>query len=37
MHRLPMFRGCARAPLPVAEKLEKSVIKLPSSAKLVQN
>jgi perosamine synthetase len=37
MHRLPMYADCARAPLPVAEKLEKSVIKLPSSAKLVQN
>jgi perosamine synthetase len=37
MHRLPMFRDCSRAPLPVAERLEVSVIKLPSSAKLVQN
>ena len=36
MHRLPMFRDCSRAPLPVAERLEVSVIKLPSSAKLVQ-
>jgi perosamine synthetase len=37
MHRLPMFQHCPRAPLPVAEELEKTVIKLPSSAKLVQN
>lgn len=37
MHRLPMYEACPRAPLPVAEGLEKSVIKLPSSAKLVQN
>jgi len=37
MHRLPMFRECSRAPLTVAERLEVSVIKLPSSAKLVQN
>jgi perosamine synthetase len=37
MHRLPMFQECSRAPLPVAEKLEVSVIKLPSSAKLARN
>jgi perosamine synthetase len=37
MHRLPMFQDCGRAPLPVAEKLEVSVIKLPSSAKLARN
>jgi perosamine synthetase len=37
LHQLPMFQDCCRAPLPVAEKLEVSVIKLPSSAKLVQN
>jgi perosamine synthetase len=34
MHRLPMYQDCCRAPLPVAEKLEASVIELPSSAKL---
>ena len=34
--QMPMFRGCPRAPLPVAEKLETSVIKLPSSLKLDQ-
>jgi perosamine synthetase len=34
MHRLPMYQGCPRAPLPGAEQLEMSVIKLPSSAKL---
>lgn len=37
MHRLPMFCECSRAPLPVAERLEVAVIKLPSSAKLIQN
>ncbi len=37
MHRLPMFRECTCAPLPVAERLEITVVKLPSSAKLVQN
>ena len=34
MHRLPMFRDCPRAALPVAEQLEVTVVKLPSSAKL---
>ncbi|HEV7229270.1 LegC family aminotransferase [Brevundimonas sp.] len=34
MHRLPMYAGCPRAPLPVAERLEASVINLPSSAAL---
>jgi perosamine synthetase len=34
MHRLPMFESCPRAPLPVAERLEASLINLPSSAKL---
>jgi perosamine synthetase len=32
--RLPMFAECPRAPLPVAERLEASLINLPSSAKL---
>jgi perosamine synthetase len=36
LHRLPMFQECCRAPLPAAERLEVSVITLPSSAKLAQ-
>lgn len=35
LHKLPMFADCPRAPLPVAERLEASLINLPSSAKLV--
>jgi perosamine synthetase len=34
LHKLPMFADCPRAPLPVAEQLEASLINLPSSAKL---
>ena len=34
MHHLPMYRDCPRMSLPVAERLEASVINLPSSAKL---
>ena len=34
MHRLPMFGGCPRMELPVAERLSASVINLPSSAAL---
>lgn len=34
LHKLPMFAGCPRAPLAVAERLEASLINLPSSAKL---
>ena len=34
MHHLPMYAACPRAQLPVAERLEASVINLPSSAKL---
>jgi perosamine synthetase len=34
MNRLPMYSDCPRAPLPVAEALEASVINLPSSAAL---
>lgn len=34
LHKLPMFAGCPRAPLLVAEQLEASLINLPSSAKL---
>lgn len=34
MHRLPMYAACPRAPLPVAEALEVSVVNIPSSARL---
>ncbi|HZV84692.1 MAG TPA: LegC family aminotransferase [Brevundimonas sp.] len=34
MHRLPMYAACPRAPLPVAEALEASVVNIPSSARL---
>jgi perosamine synthetase len=34
MHRLPMYTGCPRADLSMAEELEACVINLPSSAKL---
>jgi len=34
MHRLPMYAGCPRDDLPVAEALEDRVINLPSSAAL---
>jgi perosamine synthetase len=34
LHKLPMFADCPRAPLPVAERLEISLINLPSSANL---
>ena len=34
LHKLPMYADCPRAPLPVAEQLEASLINLPSSAKL---
>lgn len=36
LHKLPMFAGCSRSPLPVAEGLEASLINLPSSAKLAE-
>ena len=35
LHKLPMFAGCPRAPLTVAERLEASIINLPSSPGLV--
>ncbi len=35
LHKLPMFADCPRAPLAVAERLEASLINLPSSAKLI--
>lgn len=34
MHRLPMYQNCPRAPLPVAEDIERRLINLPSSAGL---
>jgi perosamine synthetase len=34
MHHLPMYSGCPRSDLAAAERLEASVINLPSSAKL---
>ena len=34
LHKLPMFESCPRAPLAVAERLEASLINLPSSANL---
>lgn len=36
LHKLPMFANCPRAPLPVAERLEATLINLPSSAALAQ-
>ena len=35
LHKLPMYADCPRAPLPVAEQLEASLINVPSSAKLI--
>ena len=37
LHRLPMFAACPHAPLPVAEKLEASLINLPSSPSLAES
>lgn len=34
LHRLPMYAACPRAPLPVAERLEASLVNIPSSARL---
>ena len=34
LHKLPMYKGCAKAPLPVTERLEQELISLPSSAAL---
>lgn len=36
MHRLPMYAECPRAPLPVAEALERGLINLPSSPNLIE-
>lgn len=37
LHKLPMFADCPRAPLPIAEQLEASLINLPSSVGLVRH
>lgn len=37
MHRLPMFSGCPRMDLSVAEDLEKRIINIPSSSFLVDD
>jgi perosamine synthetase len=34
LNKLPMYADCQHAPLPVAERLEASLVNLPSSAKL---
>jgi perosamine synthetase len=34
LHRLPMYRDCPRAPLPIAEDIDSRLINLPSSARL---
>ncbi len=34
MHRLPMYTGCPRAPLPLAEALEARIVNVPSSPRL---
>ncbi|NBB51063.1 LegC family aminotransferase [Rhizobium sp. CRIBSB] len=34
MHRLPMFADSPRAPLPIAERLEATLVNIPSSARL---
>jgi perosamine synthetase len=36
MHHLPMYTGCPRMDLPVAESLERCVVNLPSSVCLVE-
>ena len=36
LHKLPMYINAPRAPLPVAERLEASLINLPSSARLAE-
>lgn len=34
MHRLPMYEGCQRMPLPVTDALEARIVNVPSSARL---
>jgi hypothetical protein len=36
MHRLPMYRDCPKAPLPVAEAIADRLVSLPSSAVLAE-
>jgi perosamine synthetase len=36
LHKLPMFAHCPRAPLPVSQQLEASLINVPSSAGLLR-
>lgn len=36
LHRLPMYASCPRAPLPVAEMLEKTLVNVPSSPRLAE-
>lgn len=36
MNRLPMNRDCPSAPLPIADRLEREFIKIPSSARLAE-
>ena len=36
LHRLPMYRQCPRAPLPVVEDIERRLINIPSSAGLAE-
>ena len=36
LHKLPMFADCPRAPLSVAERLEASIINVPSSPGLIR-
>jgi len=35
LHKLPMYKDCPRSSLPIAERLEASLINLPSSPKLL--
>lgn len=37
MHRLPMYKGCPRGNLDVAEELERRIVNVPSSAKLADD
>jgi perosamine synthetase len=37
LHRLPMYSKAPRAPLPIAERLEASLINVPSSPKLLRD
>ena len=37
MHRLPMYSDCPRMPVPVAERLARCIINLPSSPSLISS